>query len=225
MPVVLVRVDRQAWIMIVESGSCLWLEIFGNLLCFIDYKLGEVAHCGISRHKTEVIRSYYAAPDFKLEYIFDWFHFWQKLLVDYKECLSCEALQKDANFHAPPGTQQATLPRVFLFLINKIVFAFLFHPADSRWVVHLRTQKKVSTHQDLYFKASHCNKFGSLHTGIQEIWITALSLTEWPWKVTYFFLTGFENEEFSWSLPDKIIYDSTRMLWAPHLNKLKTTNH
>ena len=82
---------------------------------------GDVAFCGVSSHNIVVIRSYYAAPDFKLEYIFDRVHFWQKLLVDYKECLSCQALQKDANFHAPPGTQQATLPSVFLFLMNKIV--------------------------------------------------------------------------------------------------------
>ena len=63
---------------------------------------GGVAYCGVPSHKVVVIRSYEETPNFKLEYIFDWFHFWQKLLVDYKECLQCQALQKNANSHDPP---------------------------------------------------------------------------------------------------------------------------
>lgn len=73
--------------MMVESLMLMIGNLWLTRSALLTINSGDVAYCGVSSHKIVVIRSYYAAPDFKLEYSFDWFHFWQKLLVDYKECL------------------------------------------------------------------------------------------------------------------------------------------
>lgn len=90
--------------------------------------------------------------------ILGWVYFFFSSLTSFK---SCWYISKKSAHRPLCYSGKAADRATWWCFVSNIEFAFLFHPANSKHVVHSQMQKKKSTEQsNLYFSLFYWNTFG-----------------------------------------------------------------